>query len=75
VLGGADAVLLGQFINCHLPEDASWTLDDVFMEHLAPLGVPVLKDLPVGHGASNRAFFYGAQTALSGAEVQIHGLG
>ena len=42
-------VALGSFTRCDPPADATWSLADVLHDHLDPLGVPVLADLPFGH--------------------------
>lgn len=50
-LDGVAAVVLGGFTDCE-PRGAvpSPSADEVLRERLAPLGVPVLTGLPVGHG-------------------------
>jgi len=55
-LDGAVGVACGQFDGAAPASDAGYTLLDVLCERLGPLGVPVVADLPVGHGAANRAF-------------------
>jgi muramoyltetrapeptide carboxypeptidase len=64
-LKGVVGVALGQFTDCPVPEDADYTIVDVLMDHLAPLGVPVLSDLPIGHGPANRAFPVGHEATLA----------
>ncbi len=59
-LAGVAGVALGTFTGCAPPADATWTLREVLLEHLGPLGVPVVGDLPIGHGPRNRAFVWGA---------------
>ena len=57
--GGLDGVIgvaLGTFSDCGPPESATWSLDDIWREWFADRGVPVAMDLPIGHGAANRAF-------------------
>ncbi|MFK7929900.1 MAG: LD-carboxypeptidase [Myxococcota bacterium] len=56
VFRGVAGVALGQFTGCAPPKGVDWTLHHVFAEHLSDLGVPVVTDLPIGHGAQNRAF-------------------
>lgn len=46
---GARGVALGEFTDCGDPE----TVRRLLEERLRPLGVPLLYDLPVGHGATN----------------------
>ncbi len=57
---GAVGFALGTFLGAEPPAGSDWTLRDVLLEHLAPLCVPVLGDLPFGHGTVNHAFGLGA---------------
>lgn len=61
---GARAVVLGSFIGCPVPEGADWSLLQVLVDRLGPLGIPILADLPVGHGPRNHAWVFGGQVAL-----------
>ncbi|MFT7521232.1 MAG: muramoyltetrapeptide carboxypeptidase [Kiritimatiellia bacterium] len=47
-------VAVGAFTGCGAHGDS--LLDDVLDDHLDPLNVPVTRDLPIGHGAENRAW-------------------
>lgn len=54
-LQGVVAVVIGEMHECEESRDPSpWlrsrSMEDVFEYHLAPLGVPVLFNLPLGHG-------------------------
>ncbi len=69
VLDGLAGVALGEFTGCDGPDNADWTLLDVFQEALAPLGVPVTTNLPIGHGARNHAFPMGARARMSGGAL------
>jgi muramoyltetrapeptide carboxypeptidase len=69
-LDGVAGIALGDFLNCE-PKDADWTLTDVLRDLLLPLGVPVLTGLPVGHGARNFAFPYGALAEMDGEGVRF----
>ncbi len=62
---GVVGVALGEMVGCNPPEGADWTLRDVLTEHLAALGIPVLGELPIGHGARNRPFVWGARAQLA----------
>lgn len=64
VLDGVAGVAVGTFVGCDPDEGADWTMRDVLLEHLEPLGVPVVGGLPIGHGERNRAFPWGARAAL-----------
>lgn len=70
-LDGVLGVALGEFVNCNPPSGASWTLREVLAERLAPLGVPVLWGLPVGHGARNRAWTVGATAELHEGGLRV----
>lgn len=62
---GVVGVALGEFTNCHAPKGADWTMEDVFIDLLSPLNVPVVMGLPVGHGARNVAWRYGSNGVLT----------
>ena len=62
-LAGVVGVVLGEFIACE-PAAPSWTLRDVLIDVLEPLGVPVWHGAPVGHGARNGAWIVGADATL-----------
>lgn len=49
-LDGLKGVAVGQFIRSAEPKPGKWSAIDVLYDQLAPLGVPVLGGLPVGHG-------------------------
>lgn len=56
---------LGQFVRCEPPAGASYTLRDILLDWAATLGVPVVAELPIGHGADNHAFPWGARARLA----------
>ncbi|MCP4808927.1 MAG: LD-carboxypeptidase [Proteobacteria bacterium] len=60
VFDGTVGVVLGQLTSCHAPEGADYTAEDVVLELLGELGVPLVRDAKVGHGRLNRAFVFGA---------------
>ncbi len=63
-LRGVRGIALGQFERCRVPERATWTLQQVLTEQLSPLGVPVVGNLPIGHGPSNYAFPWGVNARV-----------
>lgn len=73
VLDGLAGVVLGTFTGCDPPSSADWTLDEIFVEHLAHRGVPVLADVPIGHGPENRAFVVGGTGVIRGERVFLGG--
>ncbi len=79
VFGAASAVVLGDFSSCREPEPTraeSPSADEVLMERLGRLPIPVARGGAFGHGARNRALAYGALAELdtrSGALVTLEG--
>ena len=57
-------VALGTWEGCAPPAGADWTLRDVLIDALRPLGVPIVGGLPFGHGARNHALPIGRQATL-----------
>ena len=53
MLNGCQAIGLGSWSNCKLPESVTWTLEDLIVENLKPLGIPIFHNLPFGHGHEN----------------------
>lgn len=70
VFSGVVGVAVGELTGTE-PRDpaADWGLDELLRELLAPLGVPVFTDLPVGHGVRNHAFEWGAPVRLGGDDA------
>ncbi len=69
-LDGAAAFVIGQMVGCHPVKGADYTVQDVLMERLEGRGVPVLGELPVGHGAENRALPF-VNAELSGGRLRV----
>ncbi len=67
---GIAGVALGTFKGCEAPKDQDWNLLDVLKEHLSPLGVPVVTQLPIGHGSENFAFPWGVPATIE--QGQLH---
>jgi len=63
-------VALGEFKDCKPPADSGWGLNDIFLEFFGDLGIPVLADLPIGHGSANRAFPLGVMGTIDGKELR-----
>jgi muramoyltetrapeptide carboxypeptidase len=66
---GARAFVFGEFVRCPLPENAHYTLHDIFVDLLAPFGVPIFAGLPIGHAAQNVAWTYGAPARIDGEQL------
>jgi muramoyltetrapeptide carboxypeptidase len=64
VFEGVAGVGFGEFIDCPVPNSGDWTLKQVLMDHTAHLGVPIVGNLPIGHGSANRAFRIGSGAKL-----------
>jgi muramoyltetrapeptide carboxypeptidase len=65
-LAGVAAVALGQLSDCEEPGQPEWDAAGIATEILAELGVPVVAGAPVGHGAPNHAFPWGARAQVDG---------
>jgi muramoyltetrapeptide carboxypeptidase len=61
---GARAFVLGDFIRCPVPAGADFTVEDVLVDLLRPFGVPILAGFPIGHGARNVPWEYGARASI-----------
>ncbi len=63
-LAGCAGVALGSFTGCRTGSE--WTLQHLLLDQLGRLGVPVLAELPIGHGSDNHAFPIGAVATIDG---------
>ena len=61
---GVAGFAIGSFTGCEPPPSATYTLRDMLREVLEPLGVPIVGNLPIGHGPDNHAFEVGASARL-----------
>ena len=50
VLDGVAGVAVGEFVRAGEPRAGKWSAVEVLLDHLEPLGVPVLGGRPIGHG-------------------------
>jgi len=64
-------VALGSFTNCDDERYPEWTMDRLFGDVLGALGIPVVKELPFGHGADNRPWPFAGRGALDGARGEL----
>ena len=60
---GVVGIGLGEFTDCE-PPGLDHTTEDMLREVLEPMGIPVLADLPFGHGARNDPWPHGALATL-----------
>jgi muramoyltetrapeptide carboxypeptidase len=63
---GAAGIALGGFDDCAPPRDATWSLEDVLRDLVAPLGLPTLANLPFGHGRRNLPLGLGRPATMAG---------
>lgn len=66
-LHGVQAVVLGEFVRCHLPPGATYSLSDLLAECLAPL--PVLQDTGFGHGTRQQPWPFGGRARWHGTQL------
>ena len=65
------AIALGAFSDCGDERYPEWTVERLFGEIFGSLGVPVVMDLPFGHGAANRPWPFAGRAALDGARGEL----
>jgi muramoyltetrapeptide carboxypeptidase len=70
VLDHVSAILLGEFSDCSAGKYAVPT-HEVLAERLCQLGVPILADLPLGHGRRNLPLLLGANARVEGAAGRL----
>ena len=58
VFEGVAAIGLGEFAGCRAPDGATWSLTDLMLDVLGPLGIPIVGNLPFGHAARNAPVFW-----------------
>lgn len=66
-LDGVAGVAVGQFTRGGEGRPGKWSVIDVLRDRLAPLGVPVLGGLPIGHGPRPPTIPLGTQATLDTA--------
>ena len=72
--GKLDALVgvgLGEMVNCGDDRYPEPDLESILKEILGPLGVPVVCQLPFGHGASNFCWPVGGRAALDGDRGEL----
>jgi muramoyltetrapeptide carboxypeptidase len=72
LLEGVAGIGLGRFSWAEddvLPGDFS--MEEILLERLAPLGLPLVRHLPVGHGRPNLALPIGRLAELDGRSGQL----
>lgn len=69
---GVKGIALGEFIRCPLPEGSDFTIRQMMLELLEPLGVPVISGVGVGHGTRNLAWLVGEQVTMQGGSIHFN---
>jgi len=69
-LAGVVGVVLGDFTDCD-PGPDGLRAEEVVTSVLAPLGVPIARGLPVGHGRRNEPIVLGAPAVLDGPTLRL----
>lgn len=60
-------IALGRFSQCEAPVGfPSWTVEEVLGDRLGDLGIPIVADLPFGHGGANAILPVGSMVELDG---------
>jgi len=67
----ARAIVLGEFVRCHPPRGAGYTVTEVLPDLFEPLGIPVYATAEIGHGERNLAWHYGGAATLRDGALQF----
>lgn len=70
-LDGVAGLVLGEFRRCEPPPGSGWTIEELLLDLLTPLGVPILAGVPVGHAQCNAAFWLGVTAILDGETLSF----
>lgn len=68
---GARAFVLGQFTRCPVPDGADFTLEQMLVDVLAAIGLPIYSGLPIGHERRNVAWRYGSQAVIESSTIRF----
>ncbi len=71
---GVRGIGFGDFQGCNPPEGAGWTLKETLLDQVSRLNIPVIGNLPFGHGSQNQPFVWGQRAKIAGGTiVPAHG--
>lgn len=70
-LDGLAAVAVGRHVGCAPPAGAEWGLREVYLAAFGSRGIPVVGELPFGHGPQNHAFRWGEQVVVDQGGVRF----
>jgi muramoyltetrapeptide carboxypeptidase len=62
------AVILGDFVNCPR-RSVVHTIEEIFLEHLSPRGIPLYNGAPFGHGERNSPWRLGSPASIDSSGV------
>lgn len=65
------AVILGDFLNCEYPDGRGPKLEQVFLELLGDLGIPIFSDAPFGHGKLNLSLPLGINAKIEENQLEL----
>ncbi len=67
ILQGVKGIALGHFSCCQAPPGiSSWTVEEVLLDRLGDLNIPIVSNLPFGHDGENAALPVGQAVELDG---------
>jgi muramoyltetrapeptide carboxypeptidase len=69
VLDGVVGVAVGSLLGTNPPEGEGWSTEDLLLDLLSDLSVPIITGLPVGHGADNFPFVFGKQGSIESGRL------
>jgi muramoyltetrapeptide carboxypeptidase len=70
-LDGLAGVGVGHLLDCVDPKRETPSAEEVVLEALAPLGIPIALGLPFGHGRPNLTWPFGVRGALDGERGEL----
>jgi muramoyltetrapeptide carboxypeptidase len=69
VMDGVVGVALGSFTGTEPPEGEGWSTEELLLDLLSDLSVPIIAGLPVGHSADNFPFVFGKPALIQAGEL------
>ncbi|BAQ65808.1 LD-carboxypeptidase [Geminocystis sp. NIES-3709] len=66
-------ILLGRFSDCNPPPNLpSWNVNEVLVDRLQDLNIPIISDLPFGHDGVNNCLPVGELVEIDGDRGEVH---
>jgi muramoyltetrapeptide carboxypeptidase len=69
VLDGVVGVAYGSFTGTSSPDEAAWSVEQLLVELLSDLSVPLIGGLPVGHSDDNFPFVFGKPASIQAGRL------